>query len=61
MDGSGTLREGVDMALKDLERLTRELEQLTQLLRAETRRAARALIFQRVQEIIGKIQEGTKE
>ncbi len=43
------------MALKDLERLTGELEELAVLLKAETRPLARRVIMERVQEIIAVI------
>jgi len=48
------------VALKDLRRLTKELEELAQMLRTETRRQARWLIFRRVNEIIRLIGEGMK-
>jgi len=44
------------MALKDLERLTQELETLADHLRAETRPGARVVILQRVGEIIDTIE-----
>ena len=40
------------MALKDLERLNRELEELAVLLGAETRPLARRVIIERVSEIM---------
>jgi hypothetical protein len=46
------------MALKDLRRLTGELQELAQLLRQETRTQARWIIIQRVQEIMEMIGEG---
>ena len=46
------------MALKDLERLTSELEELTCLLEQESKTEARWVIFRRVQEIISMIGEG---
>lgn len=48
------------MALKELERLTQELEQLAGILRSETKPAARLLILQRVNEIMGSIGKGLK-
>ena len=45
------------MALKELERLTGELEELTCLLRQESKTEARWVIFRRVQEIISMIGE----
>lgn len=47
------------MALKDLERLTAELEELAQLLKAETRPSARVVIMERVQEIVVAIGKGS--
>ena len=46
------------MALRDLEQLTRELEQLAQLLKQETKAAHRVVILQRVQEIMDSIGRG---
>jgi hypothetical protein len=46
------------MALKDLERLTGELEKLAHLLKEETRSKARWVIIQRVQEIMSEIGAG---
>lgn len=46
------------MALKELERLAGELNELKGLLKAETRTQARWLILQRVQEIMTQIEEG---
>jgi len=43
------------MALKELERLTGELADLAQLLRAETRPLARTMILARVDEIMKQI------
>ena len=48
------------MALKDLERLTGELEKLAAFLKAETRPLARRVIMERVQEIITTISLGEK-
>jgi hypothetical protein len=48
------------MALKELERLTGELEELKRLLRQETRPQARWIILGRVQEIMTRIGEGFK-
>lgn len=48
------------MALTDLERLTRELAELAELLRAETKSASRLMIMQRVQEIMDSIGEGIR-
>lgn len=49
------------MALKDLERLTGELEELAILLRRESRPQARWVIMQRVQEIMDMIGKGMRE
>jgi hypothetical protein len=49
------------MALKDLELLTGELENLAQLLRQETRTQARWIIMQRVHEIMSMIGKGLRE
>ncbi len=46
------------MALKELERLTQELDKLSQLLKSETRSRARLVIIRRFQEIIDRIGEG---
>ncbi|MCM2280576.1 MAG: hypothetical protein NDI61_01870 [Bdellovibrionaceae bacterium] len=46
------------MALRELERLTQELEELANLLRAETKPASRLVILERVQEIMGSIGKG---
>lgn len=46
------------MALKDLERLTGELEELAVLMRQETRPQARWVILQRVHEIMETIEKG---
>ena len=46
------------MALKELERLTRELEKMAELLKAETNPASRLVILQQVQEIMGSISRG---
>lgn len=43
------------MALKELERLTGELEELAVLLKAETRPLARRVIMERVKEIVWAI------
>jgi hypothetical protein len=56
--GRGSVRDS--MALKELERLAGELEELKGLLKAETRTQARWLILQRVQEIMNRIGEGFK-
>ncbi|MES2854960.1 MAG: hypothetical protein V4692_03805 [Bdellovibrionota bacterium] len=48
------------MALKDLELLTGELENLALLLRDETKPQARTVILHRVQEIIALIGRGGK-
>jgi hypothetical protein len=48
------------MALKDLERLTGELENLALMLREEHRPQARWVILERVQEIMNQIGEGLK-
>lgn len=47
-----------DMALKELERLTIELQELAHCLREETRPQARVVIMQRVQEIMELIGKG---
>lgn len=49
------------MALKDLERLTGELEELAALLKAETRPLARRVIMERVQEIVSTIGQEARE
>jgi len=49
------------VALKDLERLTGELEDLAILLKQETRSQARRVIMQRVHEIMILIEKGMKE
>lgn len=49
------------MALKELERLTGELEELALLLRQEARPQARMVIMQRVQEIMDMIEKGMRE
>jgi hypothetical protein len=49
------------MALKELKRLTGELEELAQLLKQETRAQARWIIMRRVSEIMHLIGEGLKE
>lgn len=46
------------MALKELERLTRELENLAELLKGETKPVARLVILQKAQEIMGSIEKG---
>lgn len=46
------------MALTELERLTRELKELAELLKAETKATSRIVILQRVQEIMGSIEKG---
>lgn len=46
------------MALKELERLTSELEYLAELLRAETKLTSRLVIIRRVHEIMDSIGEG---
>ena len=48
------------MALRELERLTQELKDLTQLLRQESRSEARWVIFIRMKEIIALIGEGSQ-
>lgn len=47
------------MALKELERLTRELGEMTELLKDENRPAARLVIIARAQEIIRAIDSET--
>ena len=46
------------MALRDLEQLTRELEELKELLKAETKASSRIVILSRVQEIMDSIGRG---
>lgn len=48
------------MALRELERLTGELEDLAQLLRQETRTQARWVILTRVQQIMDRIGKDLK-
>ncbi len=47
----------IKVALKELERLTGELEELAVLLKAETRPQARRVIMERVQEIVLVVRE----
>lgn len=51
----------MEVALKDLRRLTMELEELAHMLRTETRRQARWLIIRRVNEIMRLIGEGMQK
>ena len=57
MDGGAT---GGQMALKDLERFTCELEELISLLHSEARPQARWIIIQRAQELMQLIGKGTR-
>jgi hypothetical protein len=60
MDGSEALKKkgGGVMALRELERLTDELEYLAELLKAETKLSSRIVILERVQEIVDSIGKG---